>query len=166
MLVLAVVGAKSHRLVKAAGEVVEVERRLAARPTAWPSSRPRWTSTASSIDQATAQRVAEQVGDDVARVDALARTLQSIYGTAPLAFAHVEPYLGDAGDVPAWDLTDAIDAGDATKAIVVARRMLESRKRARRCRSSRILQRHYLNMARLEGSGARTQRGGGRAARR
>ena len=55
-----------------------------------------------------------------------------------------------------WDLTDAIDAGDATKAIVVARRMLESRKRAG-LQIVSMLQRHYLNMSALEGSDARTK---------
>jgi DNA polymerase-3 subunit delta len=107
-----------------------------------------------SVDRHVCQQVADQVGDDVARVDALARTLQSIYGTAPLNFAHIEPYLGDAGDVPEWDLTDAIDGGDATKAIVVARRMLDSKSRAG-LQIVNILQRHYLRMARLEGSGVR-----------
>jgi DNA polymerase-3 subunit delta len=95
------------------------------------------------------------VGDDISRIDSLARTLQSIYGSAPLNFKHVEPYLGDAGDVPEWDLTDAIDAGDATKAIVVARRMLDSKGRAG-LQIVNMLQRHYLRMARLEGSGVRS----------
>jgi DNA polymerase-3 subunit delta len=73
-----------------------------------------------------------------------------------LVFARLEPYLGDAGDVPVWDLTDAIDAGDATKAIMVARRMLESRRRAG-LQIVSMLQRHYLNIARLEGSPARSK---------
>ncbi len=88
-------------------------------------------STASPSITRTAQRVAEQLGDDVARVDALGpHALSSIYGSAPVDFRALEPYFGDAGDVPVWDLTDALDAGDATKAIVVARRMFESRRRA------------------------------------
>jgi len=68
-----------------------------------------------SADRETVVKITDRLGDDVARVDALARTLQTIYGTAPLNFTHVEPYLGDAGDVPEWDLTDAIDGGDATR---------------------------------------------------
>ena len=107
-----------------------------------------------TIDHATALKITDQLGDDVARVDALARTLQAIYGTAPLNFSHIEPYLGDAGDVPEWDLTDAIDSGDATKAIVVARRMLDSKGRAG-LQIVNILQRHYLRMTKLEGSGVR-----------
>jgi DNA polymerase-3 subunit delta len=144
VLVLGVVGTKAHKLVNVgsrSGErVAFVESKLAEYRV--------------TTDHATAQRIADQVGDDVARVDALARTLQSIYGSAPLNFSHIEPYLGDAGDVPEWDLTDAIDSGDATKAIVVARRMLDSKGRAG-LQIVNMLQRHYLRMARLEGSGVR-----------
>jgi DNA polymerase-3 subunit delta len=153
VLVLAVVGTKAHKLVKAALEVVEVNvgSRSGERVSFVESKMVEYRV---AIDHATAQRIADQVGDDVARVDALARTLQSIYGSAPLNFSHIEPYLGDAGDVPEWDLTDAIDSGDATKAIVVARRMLDSKGRAG-LQILNMLQRHYLRMARLEGSGVR-----------
>ncbi len=58
--------------------------------------------------------------------------------------------------MPVWDLTDALDAGDVTKAIVVARRMLESRRRAG-LQIVAMVQRHYINMARLEGSAVRTK---------
>jgi len=152
VLVLGVVGAKNHRLVKASHDVIEVNvGSRAADHVAF--VREKMAEYRVTIDVATAQKVAEQIGDDVARVDALARTLQSIFGSAPLNFARLEPYLGDAGDVPVWDLTDAIDAGDATKAITVARRMLDSRSRAG-LQIVSMLQRHFLNMARLEGSGA------------
>ncbi|HEY1825719.1 MAG TPA: hypothetical protein VGG21_07145 [Acidimicrobiales bacterium] len=154
-LILAVVGAKSNRLAKAADELVEVNvgTRAADRVAFISSKAAEYRVT---LDHATAQRVAEVVGDDVARVDALVRTLSSIYGSAPVDFRHLEPYLGDAGDVPVWDLTDALDAGDATTAITVARRMLESRRRAG-LQIVAALQRHYLNMSALEGSGARTK---------
>jgi DNA polymerase-3 subunit delta len=150
-LVLGVVGTKSNKLVKAAVEVVDVNvgSRAAERVSFVIDKMEEYRV---SVDRTTSQRVADQVGDDVARVDALARTLRSIYGSAPLNFSHIEPYLGDAGDVPEWDLTDAIDGGDATKAIVVARRMLDSKSRAG-LQIVNILQRHYLRMARLEGSG-------------
>jgi DNA polymerase-3 subunit delta len=153
VLVLGVVGTKAHKLVKASVEVVEVNvgSRSGERVAFVESKLAEYRVT---TDHATAQRIADQVGDDVARVDALARTLQSIYGSAPLNFSHIEPYLGDAGDVPEWDLTDAIDSGDATKAIVVARRMLDSKGRAG-LQIVNMLQRHYLRMARLEGSGVR-----------
>jgi len=56
-----------------------------------------------NVDHEAAVKITDRLGDDVARVDGLARTLQTIYGTAQLNFTHVEPYLGDAGDVPEWD---------------------------------------------------------------
>ncbi len=102
------------------------------------------------------QRVAERVGDDVARVDSVARTLSSVFGTSALTFDQIEPYLGDAGDVPEWDLTEAIDAGNAAKAITVARRMLDSRDRVG-VMIVNILRRHYWSVARLEGSGAQSE---------
>lgn len=153
VLVLAVVGTKVHKLVKGAAAVVEVNvsSRSGDRVSFVATKLAEYRVT---TDLATATSIAEQLGDDMARVDALARTLQSIYGSAPLNFTHVEPYLGDAGDVPEWDLTDAVDSGDATKAIVVARRMLDSKGRAG-LQIVNILQRHYLRMVKLEGSGVR-----------
>jgi DNA polymerase-3 subunit delta len=154
VLILAVVGTKAHKLVKGAGSVVEVNvgSRTADRVTFVEAKLAEYRV---NVDHGTAIKITDQLGDDVARVDALARTLQTIYGTAPLNFGHVEPYLGDAGDVPEWDLTDAIDGGNATKAIVVARRMLDSKGRAG-LQIVNILQRHYLRMAKLEGSGVRS----------
>ena len=152
-LVLAVVGTKAHKLVKASTEVIEVN--VGSRSSERVSFvEAKLAEYRVNIDHATALRVTQRVGDDVARVDALARTLRAIYGSSPLNFDHVEPYLGDAGDVPEWDLTDAIDSGDSTKAIGVARRMLDSKGRAG-LQIVNMLQRHYLRMARLEGSGAR-----------
>jgi len=150
-LVLAVVATKSNKLVKAAGEVVEVNVGSRA-PDRISFVEEKLAEYRVSIDKSAAQRIVAKIGDDVARIDALARTLSSIYGNAQLTYDHIEPYLGDAGDVPEWDLTDAIDSGDATKSITVARRMLDSKSRAG-LQIVNILQRHYLHMARLEGSG-------------
>ena len=153
VLVLAVVGAKSHKLVRASPEVIEVN--VGSRSSERISFvEKKLAEYAVNVDHSTAQQIAEKVGDDVARVDALARTLRTIYGSAPVNFVQVDPYLGDAGDVPEWDLTDAIDSGDSTRSIEVARRMLDSKGRAG-LQIVNMLQRHYLRMARLEGSGAR-----------
>jgi DNA polymerase-3 subunit delta len=152
-LIVAVVGAKSNRLVKASGDVIEVNVGSGARVRV-DFVEEKFRQYAVTVDAGVVQYVANQVGDDVARVDALARTLHAIYGSAPLKVHHVEPYVGDAGGVPAWDLTDAIDRGDATQAIVTARRMLDSKDRAG-LQIVNGLQRHYLSMARLEGSGVR-----------
>jgi DNA polymerase III subunit delta len=156
-LLVAVVGAKSHRFVKAAHRVVEVNVGSGSRARA-EFVQEKFAQHGVVADADAVALVADRVGDDVARVDALARTLHSIYGTAPLKAHHVESYVGDAGSVPAWDLTDAIDRGDAAGAIVTARRMLDSKDRAG-LQIVNILQRHYLAMARLEGSGVRERDG-------
>lgn len=151
VLVLGVVGTKANKLVRASSEVIEVN--VGSRPpdrVAFVESK--LADYHVKVDHATAMHIAEQVGDDVARVDALARTLHAIYGSAPLNAPHVDPYLGDAGDVPPWDLTDAIDRGDAAGAIVTARRMLDSKSRLG-LQIVSMLQRHYLAMTRLEGTG-------------
>ena len=150
VLALAVVGAKSHKLVKAAQDVVEVNVGSGSRNhVAFVNDKMKEYRVV--IDAGAASRISEQVGDDVARVDSLARLLASIYGSAPLNANHVEPYLGDAGGVPEWDLTDALESGNATTAITVARRMLDSKGRAG-VQIIFMLQRYYLRMARLEGA--------------
>jgi DNA polymerase-3 subunit delta len=150
VLVLAVVGAKSNKLVKAAQDVVEVNVATGhkSRVTFVNDT---MTKYRVSIDAAAASRISDQVGDDIARVDALARLLASLYGSAPLSMSHIEPYLGDAGGVPEWDLTDALESGNAASAITVARRMLDSRGRAG-VQIIFLLQRYYLRMARLDGA--------------
>ncbi len=153
VLVLAVVGAKTNKLVKAADELVDVNvgSRQADRHEFVAGKFAQYGVT---VDRAVVSVVVSRVGDDLARVDALARTLHSIYGTAPLNAAHIEPYLGDPGGVPEWDLTDAIDAGDASRAITVARRMLDSKGRAG-LQIVNLLQRHFLRLARLSGASVR-----------
>jgi len=153
VLVLGVVGTKANKLVKAAGDVVEVNVGARA-PDRVAYVKEKLADYGVQVDHAVAQGITERVGDDLARVDSLARTLASIFASTPLTMSQVAPYLGDAGDVPEWDLTDAIDQGDVTAAIVVTRRMLDSRSRVG-LQVLNALQRHYLRLARLEGSDAR-----------
>ena len=150
VLVVALVGAKSHKLVKAAQDVIEVNVGTGAKNrVAFVNEKMKEYRV--TIDAGAAARISDQVGDDVARVDSLARLLASVYGSAPLNSGHIEPYLGDAGGVPEWDLTDALESGNAAKAITVARRMLDSKGRAG-VQIIFVLQRYYLRMARLEGA--------------
>jgi len=149
VLLLAVVGQKTNKVVKAAEEVRAVGLGTGRDAKAM-FVRETFANYGLQADAATLSLVGNHVGDDIARVDALARTLQNIYGTAPLQPKHVEPYLGEIGDVPAWDLTDAIDRGNVGQAIRVARRMLDSRGRAG-LQIVNMLQRDYLQAARVEG---------------
>jgi DNA polymerase-3 subunit delta len=69
--------------------------------------------------------IAERLGEDRSRVFQVIATIDSTFGPgAAVSADDVAPYLGEAGDVPPWDLTDAIDSGDIAKAIDTATRMM------------------------------------------
>ena len=99
--------------------------------------------------------ILERIGEEVERIDALARTLQSVFGTAKFSATEVEPYLGEMGNVPEWDLTDAIDKGRISEALSTLRRMIESEGRVP-VQIIGIFQRHYLRLSQLHNSGAAT----------
>ncbi len=147
-------GRGGAKLLKCAHRTVDVKvgSRLADRQT---FVLERFSAHDVKTSPAVAQRVAERLGDDVARVDSLARTLYAIFGSVTLSFDQIESYLGEAGGVPEWDLTDAVDQGEVASAIGTARRMLDSNDRVG-VQITGILQRHFLKMARLDGSGATT----------
>ena len=51
-------------------------------------------------------------------------TLVAAYGEgAPISIEELEPFLGSAGAVPPWDLTDAIDSGSIAGALSALRRI-------------------------------------------
>lgn len=77
------------------------------------------------LDRAAQQRVVDWLGDDPQRLVGLLSTLTGTYGEgARLSVTDVEPYLGEAGGVPPWELSDAIDGGDIPTALAKLRRML------------------------------------------
>jgi DNA polymerase III subunit delta len=107
------------------------------------------------LPEAAAKLVTERLGEEMDRVDSLARTVRAVFGEVAVTFNEIEPYLGDAGSVPEWDLTDAIDAGSTANAIATLQRMVTASGRSG-VQIINILQRHYLRLARLDGSGAKT----------
>lgn len=152
-LLVTIVGARAKgKLAKAAGHLVDVSvgSRPADRLGYVTDTLARHGVHASG---AVTKQIADRLGDDLARADQLARTLHAIFGSAALTFESVAPYLGDEGSVPEWDLTEAIDRGDAAAAIATVHRMLGAGSRGG-LQIVNILQRHYLRLARLEGSGA------------
>jgi DNA polymerase-3 subunit delta len=92
----------------------------------------------------------EWLGEDVGRFDGVARTLASTYGAAVITADKLEPFLGERGDVKPWDLTDAIDGGNATKALMVARRMMTAGER-HPLQIMAQLHNHFARLAKLDG---------------
>ena len=69
--------------------------------------------------------VAAHLGEDAGRVPQLVEVLTAAFGRgASLEVDDIEPYLGDAGAVPSYQLTNAIEAGDIPAALETLRRLL------------------------------------------
>jgi len=72
-----------------------------------------------------ARLVQDRLGDDAGRVMSLVDVLVTAHGPgASLTAEDVEPYLGEAGSVPAYLLTNAIEEGDVAGALAVLERLL------------------------------------------
>ena len=103
------------------------------------------------LDPSAKSAIADWLGEDLGRLPALLDTLESIGTSAKLTAADVEPFLGEAGAVPPWDLTDAIDRGDVATALAMLARMLGAGGRHPLVVMA-TLQSHYERMLRLDGA--------------
>ncbi len=84
-------------------------------------------------------------------------TLRGAFGEGvSLSETDIEPFLGEAGGVPPWDFTDAISAGDTTKALTLMGRMIHGGKR-HPLQIMSTLHNHYASLARLDGANARNE---------
>lgn len=109
-----------EKLAKGAGEVVG------------PASEKATDVLARELDAAqlsmrppAAKLLLAHVGEDAGLVPGLVDTLAAVHGPgAELDVPEVEPYLGEAGAVPMWDLTNAIERGDIPEALAVVQRMI------------------------------------------
>ena len=69
----------------------------------------------------------------------------------------IQPFLGPAGGVPPWDLTDAIDSGNVSDALDKLQRMMVGGDRHPLAIMA-TLQSHFTRMMRLDGAGARNDK--------
>jgi DNA polymerase III subunit delta len=99
----------------------------------------------------------ERIGDDVGRLGGILTVLDAVFGTAPIGPDEIEPYLGGAGAVPPWELTDAIDSGDVALAVSKLRRMLGGGER-HPLQVMVSIQSHVERMLKLDGSGVRDEK--------
>ncbi len=103
-----------------------------------------------------ATHLGEHLGEDVGRLEGLLDTLAAAYGPgATVSLDDLEPFLGAAGALAPWDLTDAIDGGDTAKALDALARMFLSGE-SHPLVVLAILHRHYRQMLRLDGAGVTT----------
>jgi len=107
------------------------------------------------LDRGARSLLVERLGEDVSRLGGVLATLTATFGPgSSLSADEVEPYLGEAGSVPPWDLTDAIDKGDRALAITQLHRMMEAGDR-HALQVMGILTGHYTRLLKLDGAGVR-----------
>jgi DNA polymerase-3 subunit delta len=142
--------------VKAVGTVTNTS------PPSRPKDRQGWVAdqiaaTGLKVRPDAVAQLGAWLGEDAGRLDGILATLASTYGNdRALTFAEIEPFLGDAGGVPPWDFTDAVDAGDTTKALSLLSRMMHAGGR-HPLQIMAILHSHYANIAKLDGVDARSE---------
>ena len=126
-----------------------------------PKDRQMWVRTEAEergvrLDGAAAARIADQLGEDVGRLDGILSVIASTYGEGvKISVGDVEPFLGEAGGVPPWDFTDAVDAGKTGQALSLMARMIHGGER-HPLQIMAILHNHYAKLARLDGVEARS----------
>jgi DNA polymerase-3 subunit delta len=104
------------------------------------------------VDHDGRARLATWVGDEPSRLLGLLDLLRSTYGPgARISAAEIEPFLGDDGGVPPWELTDAIDRGDRAVALERLHRMVGQGDR-HPFQVLGTLHSHFARMLRLDGA--------------
>lgn len=142
--------------VKKVGEVVDAgPPRQARERTSWLVERLRQAPV--KLDAAAGNRLGEHLGEDLGRLPGILEVLRGAYGEgAAVGVDQLEPFLGDAGGVAPWDLTDAVDRGDAAAALVLLHRLLGGGDRHPLVVMA-TLHRHFGQMLRLDGSAVRNE---------
>lgn len=98
----------------------------------------------------------DHVGEDAGLIPGLVDTLAAVHGEdSDLDVADVEPYLGESGAIPMWDLTNAIERGDVAESIAVVQRMLTTTSPSQRkppdpLQVMGFLHGHYRRLLRLD----------------
>ena len=99
--------------------------------------------------------IAAWMGEEAGRLGGVLDTLESTYGNGRrLTVADIEPFLGESGSVPPWDLTDAIDRGDTKTSLELLARMMQSR---HPLQVMATLHGHYVKLLKVDGAEANSE---------
>jgi DNA polymerase-3 subunit delta len=144
------------KAVTAAGRVIDVTTSKAGDRKAWLHEHLRAGPV--KLEPRAADLLAGHVGEDLGRVEGLLGALSAAYGEGARVTADdLAPYLGEAGNVPRYELTDAIDKGEPGRALTVLRRMLEAGGLAP-VQVLATLHGHFSNMLLLDGDDVSSDR--------
>ena len=98
--------------------------------------------------------LADHLGEDLSRLPAVLTTLASAYGPdRALEADDVVPFIWEAGSVPPWELTDAVESGNIADALDKLRRMLHAGGR-NEMQVLSSLYNHHHRLLRLDGADA------------
>jgi DNA polymerase III subunit delta len=137
------------KAVKAKGQVIDVTTSKAGERKAWLHDHVRQGPV--TLEPAAEDLLGRHVGEDLGRVEGLLGALSAAYGEgARVSVDDLAPYLGEAGTVPRYELTDAIDRGEPGRALVVLHRMLGTGSLAP-MQILATLHGHFSNMLALDG---------------
>jgi len=146
---------KLHNAVRQRGQVVDASAPTGRGRSSWLASRVR--ESAVRLDAPATALLGEHLGEDLGRLSGLLDALAAAYGDgASLGSEEVAPFLGEAGGVAPWELTDAIDRGDTEGALEVLHRMSGAGQRHPLVVMG-TLHRHYAAMLRLDGAPVHTE---------
>ncbi len=98
-----------------------------------------------------------RLGEDLNRLNGVLSVLEASFRDTEVSADDIEPYLGDAGGVPPWELTDAIDSGNVAEALGKLDRMLTGGDR-HSLQVMVTIRSHFERMLRLDGSGVRDEK--------
>ena len=106
------------------------------------------------LDKEARGLLVDRLGSDLNRVWSVVDALAGAYGPgAKITAEQLEPYVGEAGGVPPWELTDAIDGGDIPGALDRLHRGLEAGD-MHPLQILTLMHRHFARMLRLDGANA------------
>jgi DNA polymerase-3 subunit delta len=141
--------------VKKAGVIVDAAAPTGRKRAAWIARRIDEHDV--RLEPGAVEVVAEHLGDDLGRLTSVLDVFLAAYGTERrLTVDDVRPFLGEAGSVAPWDLTDAIDRGDVAGALEQLRRVTGAGAR-HPLEVTATLHGHYRRMLRLDGAGIETE---------
>jgi DNA polymerase-3 subunit delta len=146
-------GSLAPALAKAAAAAGEVVDAAAGRGR----DRSRWfaehlAGAPVRLDASAGRLLGEHLGEDLGRLEGILESLAAGFGAgATIGEDELLPFLGEAGGVPPWELTDAVDAGDVPASLRALHRMLSAGGRSPLAVLG-VLHSHVSNMLRLDGA--------------
>jgi len=144
------------KAISAVGSVIDTSVAKAGDRKAWLHEHLR--NGPVKLEPGAAQLLGAHVGEDLSRVEGLLTALCAAYGQgARISVSDLEPYLGEAGNVPRYELTEAISRGETARALELLHRMTEAGG-LHAIEVLATLHRHYSGLLVLDGAAVSGER--------